>query len=73
MLSICPTLLLFFTNIMSENRKIGQQINLILAVYLIKIIAHGRILAVYWENVAKEVQERPEKHNCRQNIFAQPA
>ncbi len=42
--------------------KAGQQINFIFVVQKNKIVAYGGILAVYGENVAKKVQNRPAEH-----------
>ncbi len=42
--------------------KAGQQINFIFVVQKNKIVAYGGILAVYGENVAKKVQDRPAEH-----------
>ena len=43
--------------------KTGQQIDLILVIQKNKIIAYGCILAVYGENVAKQIQDRPAEHS----------
>ena len=43
--------------------KTGQQIDLVFIVKKNKVVAHGSILAVYGENMAKQIQERPEEYS----------
>ena len=47
----------------------GQQVHFIFVVQKNKIIAYGGILAVYWENVAKQIEDRPAEHGHRQKKF----